>query len=313
MERQKIRLGIRKHLLCDEEVRGAAARIMAVRDGERKPLFDAALEGRFSPSPSLRIEKHTIGPTNWQRITIPQQVLILSLETHELQYDTPAAGLSHVMREQGEVLLEKRDCEQKIRWKSSAAMLSVELADSVLDDVEMHAPVPGSAVVSSCAAQVNPLSPLMYALEAEREHGYPHGQLFLDGIEQAIATMVVTMTGRSRSGKQTHKPRLAPYQMRHVDDYVQNHLGSRITLASMAREAGLSPAHFSRLFRNASGTTPHYYVLNRRIEHAKSLLSASHHSLLDVALATGFHTHQHFSRVFRRITGVSPSVYRARM
>jgi AraC family transcriptional regulator len=85
---------------------------------------------------------------------------------------------------------------------------------------------------------------------------------------------------------------------------------SELTLIEMAQSVELSPAHFSRMFRQATGETPHQFVLRTRIERAKEMLRAPEARVLDVAVACGFKTQQHFARVFRHVCGTSPSEYR---
>ncbi|WP_158942869.1 helix-turn-helix transcriptional regulator [Granulicella sp. S190] len=164
----------------------------------------------------------------------------------------------------------------------------------------------------SDAAKDSRLSSLLYALENERLCGYPSGPLFTDAIEQALAAIVVSYEGIARRRVQVYKGGMTPYQMKRVNDFVSSNLTSAITLKDLAECVGLSVSHFCSLFRKSTGRTPHYFVLESRITHAKSLLGGSNRSLLDVALSSGFRTHQHFSRIFRRIVGVSPREYRSR-
>jgi AraC family transcriptional regulator len=78
----------------------------------------------------------------------------------------------------------------------------------------------------------------------------------------------------------------------------------------MAQLVELSPAHFSRMFRELTGETPHQFVLRKRIERAKEMLRTPEARILDVAVACGFKTQQHFARVFRHACGTSPTEYR---
>ena len=91
-----------------------------------------------------------------------------------------------------------------------------------------------------------------------------------------------------------------------IDAYPDRELG----LEELAREACLSPFHFARSFKAATGVSPHRYVLQRRLDHAKALLGARALSLAEVALACGFSSQAHFSSSFKQTTGVSPSVFR---
>ncbi len=80
----------------------------------------------------------------------------------------------------------------------------------------------------------------------------------------------------------------------------------------LARESGVSPAHFARSFRDAFGVPPHRYLLTRRIERATALLRDADLSITDIAFGTGWKSLGTFGRVFRDVTGASPGEVRAR-
>lgn len=78
----------------------------------------------------------------------------------------------------------------------------------------------------------------------------------------------------------------------------------------MAQVAGLSPFHFSRVFKESVGVTPNRYVNQCRIEKAKELLRQPEMRVDCVAKACGFKNPSYFIRQFRQSTGVTPKVYR---
>ncbi len=82
------------------------------------------------------------------------------------------------------------------------------------------------------------------------------------------------------------------------------------TLAELADGANLSVSHFIRAFRQQTGTTPHQYLLRRRMERAISLLGAPATSVADVADSIGFSTPAHFVAAFRAALGVTPGAVR---
>lgn len=74
--------------------------------------------------------------------------------------------------------------------------------------------------------------------------------------------------------------------------------------------AGVSPNHFVLLFTDATGLTPHQYVLRARIESAKLHLKDRTLTIAEVSRLTGFRTQEHFTKVFRRMAGVTPREFR---
>ena len=84
-----------------------------------------------------------------------------------------------------------------------------------------------------------------------------------------------------------------------------------LTVADLAREAGLSPAYFSREFRRTFGESPHEYLLTRRLERAAALLRNTDRSVTDICFAVGLASLGSFTTSFTRVHGMSPTAYRA--
>lgn len=96
-----------------------------------------------------------------------------------------------------------------------------------------------------------------------------------------------------------------------VLDFVEARFAGYVTIEDMAAEAGLSTAHFSRLFKQVLGDTPYQFVMNYRVEQAKKMLVDRERPLIDVALSCGFSDQPHFGRVFKKLTGHTPKEFRA--
>ena len=84
-----------------------------------------------------------------------------------------------------------------------------------------------------------------------------------------------------------------------------------LTVADLARAAGLSPAHFSREFRRTFGESPHTYLLTRRLERAAALLRTTDRGVAEICFAVGLSSVGSFTTSFTRMFGKSPTAYRA--
>ena len=111
--------------------------------------------------------------------------------------------------------------------------------------------------------------------------------------------------------------RLAPasiglprHKLNRVLAFIIEHIGDAIPLHQLASIAHLSPYHFARMFKQATGYTPHVYITRQRVERAKELLRDTHAALVEVASSVGFETQSHFTGVFHRYAGVTPRVFR---
>lgn len=94
-------------------------------------------------------------------------------------------------------------------------------------------------------------------------------------------------------------------------DLADAHYADPLTVADLARAAGLSPAHFSRQFRRTFGEPPHVYLLTRRLERAASLLRQTDRSVADICFMVGLQSLGSFTTSFTRTYGMSPTAYRA--
>jgi AraC family transcriptional regulator len=102
-------------------------------------------------------------------------------------------------------------------------------------------------------------------------------------------------------------------RLRAVGEYIEGHLDAGPSLEQMAAVARLSPYHFARQFKTATGLPPHQYVILRRVERAKELLQAGTSlSLADIAAHAGFLDQSQFCHHFKRLVGVTPGQYRTR-
>jgi YesN/AraC family two-component response regulator len=92
--------------------------------------------------------------------------------------------------------------------------------------------------------------------------------------------------------------------------YITKHISERLTLHSVSREVYLSPSHFSRLFVQKVGLHFNDYVLARRIEAAKILLTETRLPIELIAMKIGFCSASYFSQTFKRLTSKTPRAYR---
>jgi AraC-like DNA-binding protein len=134
--------------------------------------------------------------------------------------------------------------------------------------------------------------------------------LFIEHVTMAVGIhMAETYCGMRRAPR-LRRGGLAPWQEKRAKDILSAQLDGNLSLATVARECGLSASHFARAFRKSVGTSPHQWLLQRRIDHARDLLATSPLSLSDIALACGFAGQSHFTRVFTRFVGSSPGAWR---
>jgi transcriptional regulator GlxA family with amidase domain len=101
-------------------------------------------------------------------------------------------------------------------------------------------------------------------------------------------------------------------RLRRARDRMDRDYAEPLDVPALARDALMSPGHFSRSFRAAYGETPYSYLMTRRIERAKALLRRGDLTVTEVCFAVGCSSLGTFSSRFTELVGESPSAYRAR-
>jgi len=135
-------------------------------------------------------------------------------------------------------------------------------------------------------------------------------RVYVDYLARMLAAQLLRCHSVSAQAASTPPPgALSKTQLENTMDFMQVHLAGAVGLEELAAVSGLSPSHFARRFKAATGLPPHRYLMSLRVERAKSLLRRNK-SIADVALACGFAHQEHLTRVFRRQTGITPACFR---
>jgi AraC family transcriptional regulator len=101
------------------------------------------------------------------------------------------------------------------------------------------------------------------------------------------------------------------WQLRKVEDYVRKHLAEEISVERLAGLVDLSPFHFSRVFKLATGMTPLQFATRERITYAQQLIRETSRSLIEIGIEVGYSNPSHFAKVFRKVVGVTPTEFRS--
>jgi AraC family transcriptional regulator len=136
------------------------------------------------------------------------------------------------------------------------------------------------------------------------------GRLYIESLANILG---IHLLRHHSSVKQPSLPRSTGLDraiLRRVSTHIEEHLAEDLSLSAIAEVAHLSPYHFARLFKASTGFSPHQYVIGRRIERTKLLLSTTNWPLTAIALAVGFANESHLALHFKRLTGLLPSAYR---
>ena len=132
------------------------------------------------------------------------------------------------------------------------------------------------------------------------------------GVDEAAVLFVARFARVSSEGKDVPLQTHARERRRAVEAalWLEENAAAPVGLEDAARQAGLSPYHFLRLFRRVVGATPHQYLLRVRLRRAAKLLAEETLPVTEVALDCGFADLSNFIRTFGRAAGVPPKQFR---
>jgi AraC family transcriptional regulator len=257
----------------------------------------------------MKVAFETRGPVDEPYLKLNEEQIVamtlrpgsmeIGLKRSALQRITFDAGLMGLCPSQSEYWIGTCDMTHVTMTISDEAMMAA--ADGAGNRIELRLE----------RELVDPrLRALATAVEVERAAGFPSGRLFLDSIEQALARALILGYAVRDYSTRVYRGGLSPARLRRIKELVQEKMEDDLSLEEMARTVGLSTAHFSEVFRNTTGQTPHQSLLWHRVQRAKEMLRSDETRVLDVAIACGFKTQQHFARVFREMCGSSPTEYR---
>jgi AraC family transcriptional regulator len=198
-------------------------------------------------------------------------------------------------------------------WRQAAGRIgSFEVEPRFFEEVLRRSGIPTTSLsrVPSPRFVINSrVDWLCQLLVQETEQGCPSGRAYFENLANAMVIAVVSqidprlpMAGNLEAQHRSIRQAVA---------LMEANFASRLTRDEVARAAGLSPFHFSRLFHQVVGLAPHQYLLRCRLRNAQKLLSAGEgRTIADVAAEAGFADQAHMARHFRRAFGKSPQQFR---
>ena len=150
-------------------------------------------------------------------------------------------------------------------------------------------------------------------IRAEMLDPAPGGDMLVETLASALGVQVLRQHSNLESASVSPpaaRGALDPRRLRRVRDLIDTQLGKDLTIETLANEACLSPFHFARAFKAATGMAPHGYLTERRMEQAKAWISEGR-PLAEIAYRLGFSSQAYFTKWFKRLVGATPGTYRA--
>lgn len=137
-------------------------------------------------------------------------------------------------------------------------------------------------------------------------------RLFAESLASVLALHLLRNYTALSHQIETERLSSQPRAVTQALSFIHANYGRDISLTDVAAAAHLSPYHLTRLFKKATGVSPHRYLVRVRVDSARALLSAGagERSLAEIAAAVGFADQSHLTRHFKRMLGVTPKQLR---
>jgi AraC family transcriptional regulator len=259
---------------------------------------------RYRASPAWEYNAPALTHHRLVLVTRPPQELDLRFEGVKRHVPPPA----------GAIILVPAGTRGRVRWSGGFDWLHSYLEPGLVARVAAEAfdLDPARLTVPPLdGLDLPPLRAAMRAVDAELTSGGAGGPLAAESLANVLAVQLIRHLSAPRRPERGRDGALPRGRLRAVVEYIEEHLDASPTLEQMAAVARLSPYHFARQFKAATGLPPHQYVIARRVERAMHLLQGGGDlSLAEVAAHAGFSDQSQFCQHFKRVVGVTPGRFR---
>jgi AraC family transcriptional regulator len=151
------------------------------------------------------------------------------------------------------------------------------------------------------------LSDIASRLVRALDGGLPGAELYCDTLVAALTERIIIRHATLPDASPRYRENLAPARLRKLIEFISSNLGGDLRLSDLALGLRMSQAHLARAFRQATGMPLHRYVLQRRLEQARDLITHEGLAIGAVARQCGFFDAAHLCRAYKAAFGVTPS------
>ncbi len=285
----------------------AASHLLRIAPGPTKIEASSA----SLPWRGILLEKHVTFPGERAGASIDRHVIsMLNGAASRFEYCNEAGRFVPGLNRQGTITVTPSGRVPDLRLLTRSELIHCALEESFVRGVFEELEQPSSfkptfrpGVEDEAIRRI--LDMLMMELRSEK----PSGSLYVDSLAHALATrylLIDRFLGTSESSVSGLPARI----LKRIKEKIEANLDADLSLESLAEESGYSRAHFLRMFRTATGLTPHQYVLDLRLRRAQDYLRRKNSSIIDVAMSCGFSSQSHMTNVFRQRLEMTPAEFR---
>ncbi|MGA9771560.1 MAG: AraC family transcriptional regulator [Blastocatellia bacterium] len=196
-------------------------------------------------------------------------------------------------------------------WEDEIEDVTIYLDPSFLAHAAAEAMISDKVeLIEACGADDPVIRRIGLALMAEVAAEGPAGRLYAESLANVLAVHLLRHYTRDGDRLRTVMGGLSGRKLSMVTEFIEDNIERDLAITEIADAVDLSPFHFARSFKQATGVSPHQYLIKSRIERAKSMLAKSELPIVEVGFRVGFKNQSHFTTLFRKMTHLTPKAYR---
>ena len=213
----------------------------------------------------------------------------------------------------GDITVTPPDKSRGLQHRGQADFVALWLAPALLRETaaaagEIHPE--RVKILDSFGTRDPQIERLALSLLSELEGEEFGGRLYAELQANALAVHLLRRYSTADVAVRPAATALPSFKLRRATEYMNDNLGRNVALSEIAGELAMSPYHFARVFKQSTGIAPHQFLMERRVECAKSLLRETDLSITEIAHRIGCSNPSHFSRLFHRATTMTPRIFR---
>ena len=204
-----------------------------------------------------------------------------------------------------------------INYQAEVARVVLSGNDKLMDG-PFHAGARGILVEEKLFSHNDSVSPFVYKIKRLTENFGDSTEAINETLYFLLEALLLSDADLVAEIKEINAVKLSTKKemyrrLNEVKDYIDSCFNEDITLEALSKIALMSPFHLLRQFRKNYHITPHQYLINRRLERARSSMIHSNASLTEICFMTGFRDTSSFSKLFKSRFGLSPLQYRMKI
>lgn len=252
------------------------------------------------------------GPTYFPYNSDPNLTIGIPLKSSSLcvKWNTPSGKQKYQFIKDSSVFIIPPNLSHEAWLHSHMEIIIIKLVPSLIEQIAKESQACSVEIGAKWSTSDPFIRQLGLSLFREFEYGIP-GNLYVESVGNILATHILRRYGiKSKVSEYKQANQLSQKKLGQAIDYINDNLSQDLTLTELANVVEMNQYKFARAFKYITGTSPHKYLLERRVEEAKELLSRTQLPIAQISYKIGFSSQSHFTSTFKRLTGTTPAFYR---